>query len=269
MKNINKSQKKLISLLNLVLYVTMITVNALANILPINGKNTGEISGSYPNLFAPAALTFSIWGVIYILLLLFVIYDIYAAFGKKNLKTINVTSSLVFGATCLLNSLWIFAWHYELIFLSVIIMLALLSSLIYLSFLIDKQNITGFSGTLAIKTSVSVYFGWISVATIANITVLLVSLNWDGFGVPENIWSIVMISAGTLLAALMLIKNKDIAYSLVVIWAYCGIIIKRSGADIIHNDIIYACYVAILIIIALILYSSFLKRRKINFPNNI
>ncbi|EKD32180.1 MAG: hypothetical protein ACD_77C00156G0004 [uncultured bacterium] len=269
MKNTNKFQKKLFSLLNLVLYITMITVNALANTLPINGKTTGDVSGSYPNLFAPAAITFSIWGVIYILLLFFVIYDIYTAFGKGNIKTTNVTSSLVFSATCLLNSLWIFAWHYELILLSVIIMLALLSSLIYLSFLVNNQNITGFAGKLALKTSVGVYFGWISVATIANITVLLVSLNWDGFGISENIWTIVMVSAGTLLAVLMLIKNKDIAYSLVVIWAYCGIIIKRSGADIIHNDIIYTCYIAILIIIALILYTSFLKRRKLYYKNLI
>lgn len=264
MKTTNEFQKKLLSLLNLVLYITMITVNALANILPINDKTTGEVSGNFPNLFAPAGVTFSIWGVIYILLLFFVVYDLYAAFGKQNIKTISVTGSLVFGTTCLLNSLWIFAWHYELILLSVIIMLALLSSLIYLYLLVNKQNIKGFAGKLALKIPVSVYLGWISVATIANITVFLVSINWDGFGISDNIWSIVMISIGTLLALIMLLKNKDIAYSLVVIWAYCGIIIKRSSADVIHNDIIYTCYIAILVIVALIVFrvSSAIQNRK-------
>lgn len=254
MKTTNEFQKKLLSLLNLVLYITMITVNALANILPINNKTTGEVSGNYSNLFAPAGVTFSIWGVIYFLLLFFVVYDLYVAFGKRNIKTTNVAGSLVFGATCLLNSLWIFAWHYELLLLSVIVMLALLSSLIYLYSLVSKQNITDFAGKVALKIPVSVYLGWISVATIANITVFLVSINWDGFGISENIWSIVMISVGTLLAVFMLINNKDIAYSLVVIWAYCGIIIKRSGADVIHNDIIYTCYIAILVIVTLIIY---------------
>lgn len=264
MKTTNEFQKKLLSLLNLVLYITMITVNALANILPINNKTTGEVSGNYSNLFAPAGVTFSIWGVIYILLLFFVVYDLNVAFGKRNTKNTNVAASLVFGATCLLNSLWIFAWHYELILLSVIIMLALLTSLIYLYFIIDKQNIKGFTGKLALKIPVSVYLGWISVATIANITVLLVSINWDGFGISDNIWSIVMISIGTLLALIMLLKNKDIAYSLVVIWAYCGIIIKRSSADVIHNDIIYTCYIAILVIVALIVFrvSSAIQNRK-------
>jgi len=257
MKTTNEFQKKLLSLLNLVLYITMITVNALANILPINNKTTGEVSGNYPNLFAPAGVTFSIWGVIYILLLFFVVYDLYVAFGKRKIKTTNVAGSLVFGVTCLLNSFWIFAWHYELLLLSVIIMLALLSSLIYLYFLVNKQNITGIAVKIALKIPVSVYLGWISVATIANITVLLVSINRDGFGISENIWSIIMISVGTLLAVIMLIKNKDIAYSLVVIWAYCGIIIKRSSADVIHNDIIYTCYIAIIVIVALIMYRVF------------
>ncbi len=245
-------KQKIYALVNMTLYGVMLTMNALANILPINGKNTGELSDQYPNLFVPAGITFSIWGFIYILLLFFVVYQVYAAFSKREVTLLNSFAGSLFGLTCILNSLWILAWHYEYILLSVVVMLGFITALILLYRITDKTRPDSLFARFCVKVPISVYLGWISIATIANLTALLVSFNWSGFGIPESIWAVVMIGAGALLATLMLIKRGDIAYSLVVIWAFTGIIIKRSGQTIIYNEIIYAGYIAILIIVVAI-----------------
>lgn len=109
---------------NLVLFMAMIVMNYLANALPLNGKTTGELSAQYPNLFVPAGITFSIWGVIYLLLGAFVILQ----FRHKN-KSLAKTVGWAFAISCLLNSFWIVAWHYEYLLLSVGIMFGLLGEI--------------------------------------------------------------------------------------------------------------------------------------------
>ena len=114
--------------LNLIAFVFMITMNYLANALPLNGKTTGQLSDQYPNLFTPAGITFSIWGVIYLLLLVFIILQLWGSQQK-------LVSSMgwAFVASALFNGLWILAWHYERTGLSVLIMLGLLASLIFIN----------------------------------------------------------------------------------------------------------------------------------------
>ena len=111
-----------------VAYVAMVGVNFLANGLPINDRSTGAISDAYPNLFAPAGVTFSIWGLIYLLLAGYVAFQ----FGKGNQKTEEIFDRInpLFLATSLANISWIFAWHYDYIGLSVVIMAVLLALLV-------------------------------------------------------------------------------------------------------------------------------------------
>lgn len=207
----------MIKYINLVLFAGMIIMNYLANALPLNNKTTGEISDSFPNLFVPAGLTFSIWGVIYLLLLGYCIVQ----FTGSNQIAIAGTGSW-FAATCIFNALWIVAWHYGKLPLSLLLMLGLLISLIFIN-----MTVRDIPHGL-IKAAFGIYLGWICIATIANVTALLVSYKWDGFGLPDELWTLIMICAGALIASLSIYNLKNPFIGLSVIWAFAGIIIKRQ-----------------------------------------
>lgn len=249
--------KRLLQVLNILGYLAVVGVNALAVLLPINNKTTEELSDMYPNLFVPAGLTFSIWGVIYILLLIFTIYQAADLFGGKSKRTEFVEKTgLLYLITSLLNVGWILAWHYEQILLSVVIMLGFLVTLIAL-YLRIGQKFQSFGERFIAQVPIGVYLGWISVATIANVTALLVSLGWNGFGISEEIWAIVMIGAAALLGVLMRILKGEISYGLVVIWALAGIAIKRLGTEPVFISVAYMaiCGAAVVLL-------SFLIRKK-------
>jgi hypothetical protein len=210
-----------------VLFLGVIAVNALANILPINGYNTGQISAFYPNAFVPAGFTFSIWGVIYLLLLSYTIgYTYYTLKQEQYPKAFALIEriNIYFLLTCVFNMSWIVAWHYLQIELSVVIMLLFLSTLIQL-FLKSSTMVHELTTTqkFILQIPFIVYLGWISVATIANITALLVAYKWNGFGMPPVYWSVLMILIAILLAVLMLKKFNAIPFALVVAWALWGI----------------------------------------------
>lgn len=226
MKN-NKSLN--IKILATLFFIGMVVVNALANILPINGINTGAISDSYPNLFAPAGVTFSIWGVIYLLLLIYVIYQFIPSsdVGEKEKKEkIFAYIGSYFIISSLANILWIFSWHYKLIPLTVLLIITILLSLIKIARYLDKQELSS-KEKFYIKLPFSIYFGWVTVATIANITILLVSIGWGGWGIAPGVWTMIIIFVSAVIGLTRLIKDKDIAYGLVFIWAYYGIYLKH------------------------------------------
>ena len=209
------------------LFVGVIAVNALANILPINGYNTGQISAFYPNAFVPAGFTFSIWGVIYLLLLSYTIgYTYYSLKRQAYPKAFRFIEHVntYFLLTCIFNMAWIVAWHYLQIELSVLIMLLFLSTLIQL-FLKTKSMAHDLTLTqrFILQTPFIVYLGWISVATIANITALLVAYKWTALNIAPVYWSAVMILIAIVLAAVMLIKFQVVSFTLVVAWALWGI----------------------------------------------
>lgn len=207
----------MIKYLNVLFFAGMIVMNYLANALPLNNKTTGELSDSFPNLFVPAGITFSIWGIIYILLLVYTIVQ----FTSADKTTIDNISWL-FAISCIFNALWIVAWHYGKLPMSMIIMSGLLISLIYINMSVSHLP----AGI--IKAAFGVYLGWICIATIANVTALLVSYSWNGFGISQEAWTIIMISVGTLIAATTLYRLNNPFIGLAVIWAFAGIIIKRS-----------------------------------------
>jgi hypothetical protein len=174
----------LIKILAGLAYAAMVTVNFLANGLPINNRSTGEISDAYPNLFAPAGPAFSIWGLIYLLLGGYVIFQ-FTKSGQNKGELIKKINPL-FIATSLANIAWIFAWHYDYIGLSVLIMAVLLILLIKVADILRKEKFS-LLGKILIWTPFSIYFGWITVASIANISVFLVSIGWNGFGISDFI----------------------------------------------------------------------------------
>lgn len=233
-------------------FVIMVTVNALANTLPINNQTTGGVSDAYGNLFAPAGLTFAIWGLIYLLLFGYTIYQ-FVAKGKENLiKKINV----FFIISSLANTAWIFAWHYDQILISVLLMAVILICLIMIANALRKEKFSLTEGPL-ISAPFSVYFGWITVATIANFTVLLVSLNWNGFGLSPVIWTTIILIVGALIGTVRGLYDQKIAYMLVLVWAYLGILIKHTsetGFNSQYTAIIYTVYACLAVFVGTIAY---------------
>jgi len=250
---------------NIIAVILTIIVNSLANILPIGGKLTGEISDNIPNLFAPAGLTFSIWGVIYILIILFSIHLARDLFKKEKItKPFIEKISFLFILASFANILWIFLWHYEQILLSLIAMIILFTSLllIYIRLNIGNEKIS-FKDKILIHMPISVYLGWITVATIANITAFLVTIKWNGFEISEVLWMILLLIIISILTILVLIKRKDYAYSSVIIWALIGIAIKRYADDPIYGvqiEIFNTAVIAIIIILCVILFQIIRKK---------
>lgn len=257
MSTLNK--KPILSILNLILFAAVVYVNMLAVTLPINGKSTGELSDQYPNLFVPAGFTFSIWGVIYLLLFIFVVYQNWVSFNKKTVQKLSTQSQVLFGLTNILNISWILAWHYEMVTLSVLIMIAFLSTLIVLFLKNEKIQYKTLSEKIAIDTPISVYLGWISVATIANITALLVTFGWTGSPLAESTWTILMLSIGAALAVLMLFQRTNFAYALVIIWAFYGIFSKRQTSG--NPEVAQTALILIGIVAFSFIYVLFKKLR--------
>jgi hypothetical protein len=227
---IRRGKKKLLQTGNILAAIITILVNALAVILPLNGKTTQELSDALPNLFVPAGITFSIWGIIYILWIVFAIYQARDLFKKEEIEMPFLQQiSFLFIISSIANSAWIFLWHYEYIGLSLLMMIILLLSLLALYVRLNiGRSIVSMTERLCVHFPFSVYLGWITVATIANVTAFLISINWDGFGISPLNWTIIIIAIGTLLTLLMLTLRKDIAFSLVVLWAFYGIWMKRT-----------------------------------------
>jgi hypothetical protein len=212
-------------------YLVMVIVNALANALPINGITTGAVSDSFPNLFAPTGLTFSIWGLIYLLLAGYSAYQLGlfrqdSDAGKQQLLN---SIGILFAISSLVNAAWIFSWHYLSIGLSLVLMLVILGLLIAINLKVDSAQLST-REKLFIKLPFAVYFGWITVATVANVTSLLVYSGWRGFGIAEQTWAVFIIAVGFLIGAATTLRFKSIAYGLVIIWAYIGIWIKHTAA---------------------------------------
>ena len=242
-----------LKIFNAITFIMMVTVNALANIMPINNITTGEVSDSYPNLFAPAPITFAIWGVIYLLLALFVLYSLGLFKGKKGYSTEAIGRiKLCFIISSVANSVWIFAWHNKMISLTLIMMAIIFVTLMLTYIRIGSGELTA-KEKVFVKLPFSVYFGWITIASIANITTYLVSIGWNGFNAPEQMWMIIVVAAGLLICGTTTVLKKDVAYGLVILWAYTGILIKhlsKNGFAGEYTGVIIAVSISLLLLAA-------------------
>lgn len=249
----NKLLNKTLPVITLLTYIIMITLNALASILPINGRDTGQISDFYANLFAPAGITFSIWGLIYLLLLGYSIYQ-FSIYRTKNdkMKNLLIMISFVFTINSIANSFWILAWHYDYILVSLILMLVILSTLIVINIRLRNEKLS-FIQHIFIRLPFTVYLGWITVATVANVTTYLVSIGWNRFGIEEYLVTDIIIIVAALIGFIATIYYKSIAYALVIIWAYAGIALKHmseTGFNGEYISVIISVFVSMILIVA-------------------
>lgn len=209
----------------LLAYIFMVVLNALATTLPLNGQTTAEISDRYDTLFAPIGFTFAIWGVIYLLLGVYSVYQLI----RDNALIRSITPWYI--ASSVLNGVWIIAWHYEVLWVALVIIVGLLFALIIINRETTRDRF-GWSPTLALRLPFSVYFGWVTVATVANASALLVQLGWRGGGLlTEEGWLIAILIVATAIGVTTALVNSSAAYLLVFVWAFWGILSRHLSAE--------------------------------------
>jgi hypothetical protein len=210
-------------------FVVTVAINGAANVLPINGQTTAEISDRFRVYVIPAGYVFAIWGVIYLGLTAFTIYQ-----AVRSAEPIVRRLGWLPAMTGILNTAWLLLFHYEAFVATVPVMLALLVTLIAIHFrLWSMRDQLGRLTTWVVRVPFSIYLGWITVATIANIAQTLDSVGFDGFGItPEWIATGVLL-LGLAIAARFVWEFRDAAYGLVIVWAYTGIAVKESATAIV------------------------------------
>ena len=234
-----------------------LTINILASALPLNGQNTGEISDRFEVFFVPAGYVFSIWGIIYIGWIAFAIYQFLPAQKESpRLRKLGYW----FALSGLFNAGWLFCWHYNLFGLSVLVMLALLGTLIvsYLQLQVGKTSVST-AEKWSVEVPFSVYLGWVSVATIANITDWLYFIEWSGFGIAPQVWAVIMLIVASAVGALMAFGRRDAGYLFVFVWAFAGIALKQAETSLVANS----AWVSTIVALGLAIY-AIVQRRKIS-----
>src|SRR5512138_3115143 len=216
---------------NLLSVLAALTVNILASALPLNGQNTGEISDQFKVYFVPAGYVFSIWGIIYLGWIAFTVFQLQPS-QRENPRLRRLC--YLFAISNLFNAAWLFCWHYHWFGLSVLVMLILLGLLIdsYLRLNVNRSSAAR-SEYWCVDVLFSVYLGWITVATVANITDWLYWVQWDGFGIPAQTWAVIMLAVASLLGLAMALTRRDAGYLLVLVWAFAGIAVKQTSAPVV------------------------------------
>lgn len=244
--------------INSIAFLMMILINALANLVPFGIGTTGAVSQKYENLFTPAPVTFYVWGVIYIFMALFVAYQ-WGWFDKgQRSPQLTERIGLWFALSCLSNIGWIFAWHFDAIFLSLIMIVCLLLTLLVIvekRFPFQKTTVE----TISVRVGFDIYFGWIIVATIANVCVLLTKIGWKGFGIPQTIWMVLLLAVAACVGiAAVFLRHRRYA-ALTMIWAFAGILIRHISQDGYRGQypvVITAAIIAIILVGMAVLFDA-------------
>ena len=242
-------------ILNAIALILVLSVNGLANALPLNGKTTGQISDQFPVYFVPAGYVFSIWGLIYLGLIAFAVYQALPA-QRDNPRLRGIDH--LFLLSCAANAAWIVLWHYELFAFTLLAMGTLLLSLIaiYVRLGIGRARTSPAERWLA-AVPFSVYLGWVTVASIANVTTVLYWAGWSGWGIDPQAWAVLMMVAGVVITTAVCLSRADLAYPLVIVWAYVGIAVKQSDAPTVS----YAA-IAMAMLVALVMVIAFVRRSR-------
>lgn len=233
--------------INVIVYVITVIVNGLAIALPLNGQSTAEISDRFPVYFTPANYVFSIWSVIYLALLGFTIFQaLPSQRANSRLQRIGHLPAL----SGVFNTVWIFLWHYNIFELTVPVMLGILLTLIaiYLRLDIGRTAVSNAEKWL-VNVPFSIYLAWITVATIANVTTLLYYLNWDGFGIGPEVWAVAILLVGVAVASTVILSRRDVAYAVVIVWAYVGIVVKQANTPLVAGVAAFGAAIVVLVMV--------------------
>ncbi len=237
-----------------------IVVNTLANALPLNGLQTGEISDRFPIFFVPAGYVFSIWGVIYLGLLAYAVYQALPS-QRDNARLRDIAAPFLVASAA--NIAWIFLWHYERFPATLVAMAALLLSLIVVYLRLGTGRVrVSTAERWAVRVPFSIYLGWITVATVANVTQVLYYIRWDGWGIGPQAWTAIMLAVAVVLAVLMALTRRDVAYLGVLVWAFIGIALKHAATP----TVAFSAWAATALVALLILVSVVMTLRRASRP---
>jgi hypothetical protein len=237
--------------------VVTITINALADILPINGLGTGQISDNFKVFFVPAGYVFSIWGIIYLGL---IAYAVFQALPSQRENPRMRSTAWLFILSSLANCAWIFLWHYQLFALTLLAMTTLFVSLILVYLLLgigSGQKVAAVEKWM-VRVPFSIYLGWVTVATIANVTSVLDYVKWNGWGIAPQVWAVIMLGVAVVVAALMAFSKRDVAFLAVLVWAFAGIAVKFQTTVLVYTAALLAT-----ILVALMTVYAFLARKTV------
>lgn len=243
---------------NIIALVAVVIVNALASGLPIGGRTTGEVSALYENLFTPAGYAFAIWGVIYMALLAYVVYQALPA-RRQNVKLAKISKPWI--ASCAFNVVWVFLWHYDFIVLSLVAMLGLLLSLVVIYRELGIATAPASNGRkFFVHLPFSIYTGWIAVATLANFSAVQVATGFEELWLGAEGWTLLKLAIAGAIGAALVCTRRDIAAALVVAWAAWAISVKQAGTPAVAAAAATVAGVALLLV-ALELVRLLLARR--------
>lgn len=230
---------------NIIALVLALIVNAMATSLPLGGQTPPEISAKYPSLFTPAGFTFAIWGVIYLLLLVFTIYQ--ALPGQRSNATL-ARIDVLFKANCVANAAWLVAWHYDYLLTSMLIMIFILATLTTIYRALDSQRAKASSiERWVLYLPFSVYTAWICVAAIANISIIQNAFGWDNIGTDTVTWTLAKLALAGAIGASMIVRKNDLGFILVIAWAAYGIAAKQVDVPAVWGAATSLCIAAILL----------------------
>ena len=257
---------KILPFANGLFFLGMVFINYLSNTGAFNGETMGSISAQYQNLFTPAGYAFSIWGLIYLLLAWFVIY--FGPFRPNQHKAQTIADiSGWFILSCVVNSLWVVCWLYEATLLSVLLMIALLC--ILWKIVSKTKNIPSTAPRawfVSLQLPFQLYTSWITVALMANMAAYLTKIGWDGLGLSEPIWAIVLLCLAGALHMWLLWKERMPAMTTVAIWAVVAIAIPHQGAHPVLFWLGLAWAIALGVQLLLYLATSFNAQKSIRRP---
>ncbi|MDY7393759.1 tryptophan-rich sensory protein [Aureibaculum sp. 2210JD6-5] len=253
------------SIINSLSVLIAIGVNYYSQVYKINGNTVGRLSDEYANLFTPAGYAFSIWGLIYLGLIVFSTFQIYQTFKLKKKVDFIVQTNYWFALTNLANAAWIIAWLNEYTLLSVLIMFVMLFSLVKIILNTNMERWDAPKKIIAFYWwPICLYSGWIAVATIANVSAYLAKIEWTRLGLSEIQWTIIMILIATFLNIIMIYKRNMREFAAIGVWALLAIFVRHQSE---YQNIAYTALSGAIILLVFIMYHGF-KNRKMNpfFP---
>lgn len=250
--------KKTFQILNGIAFFIVILVNYLSVSGFFNGKTIGDVSDSLQSLFTPAAYAFSIWGLIYLLLFGFVVYQGRSLYTKVKDDGFILSIGWWFIISCLANCFWVFSWIYGYTALSCFFIFLLLFSLIKI-ILNNKMELWDAPITVIafLWWPFVVYSGWVTVASIANVASLLVKLDWNAFHISEVIWTIAMIIIAVVLSLLVTWRRNMREFALVAAWALVAIAVENKNFN---STVFFTAVGAAIILILSSGYHGYLNR---------
>jgi hypothetical protein len=265
MKNV-----KTLAVLNTVFFLVHLVLSQLTQLRLFNSQTIGEVSASYPTLFTPAGITFSIWGLIYLGLSAFCVYHLIKAFKASPDHEANVDVQklgILFMLNNLATGLWTIAWVNEWLAVSVILIVLQLITLLAMHLRLNIYNPARAAASRWLtQVPLSLYFGWIIIATVANISSALVGADWGGFGLSDGAWAVIIIAMATLVVTFVVISRRNPVVGLVGIWALYGIILKHQEIDVAASpQLIIAAWIGVGVLVIMVLYS--LYRNTVYIPS--